>query len=299
MRYPGSVIGRESDRRAVIRLGIRCAAFLTVLAALLAATASSGRAAEASFLIGAYPLELEHQTAAGKSVSGTFQVYNGTDDTLHFTTTLTDWQISPDGDLELAPSGSVSRSASAWVRVSPREFDVPAKGTFTVRYAISVPATEGTGIGGEYRSMIVAQSQALPSRAGGIMIAGAVAIKVFVQIGAPAPGLAVTDLREVSRPLSSGDAQPPSFQVQVKNTGNVHLRPAGKLEVRQGDRLLYQLLVNEAAATVLPDATRVFTVSLPEALPAGDYQVIALFDYGGAKLAGGRLNHRVPPQPGQ
>ncbi|MBE3576814.1 MAG: hypothetical protein IMX00_03900 [Limnochordales bacterium] len=281
------------------RWAIHLAIFSAVVVALMVVVASPGRAAEGSFVIGAYPLELEHQTAAGKSVSGTFQVYNGTDETLHFTTTLADWQISPDGDLELAPAGSLPRSASPWVRVSPREFDVPAKGTFTVRYAISVPATVADGVGGEYRSMIVAQSQALPSRTGGIMIAGAVAIKVFVQIGAAAPGLAVTDLREVSRPLSSGAVQPPSFQVQVKNTGNVHLRPVGRLEVRQGDRLLYQLPINEAAATVLPDATRIFTVALPEPLPSGDYQIIALFDYGGAKLTGGRLNYRVPAQTEQ
>lgn len=287
--------GGGGSRWVASRVRVLSPALIGVALTVMGLGMSVGQPARAALMIGAYPLELEHQAAPGQSVGGTFQIYNGTDTALHFTTTLSDWQITPDGDLQLASPASLPRSASAWLRVSPREFDVPAKGTFTVRYSISVPAESKAGWDGEYRSMIVAQSQALPSRSGGIMIAGAVAIKVFVQVGNPVRSLAVTGVQPYSSAATNaGTEQGPSFQVEVKNTGNVHLRPVGRLEVRQGDRLLYQIPLNEAAATVLPDATRVFRATLPASLPSGEYQILAIFDYGGSKLAGGRLNYRVP-----
>jgi P pilus assembly chaperone PapD len=96
-----------------------------------------------------------------------------------------------------------------------------------------------------------------------------------------------------ARPASTA-AIPAKKQVAIRfhNTGGTHLVAKGHLEFRRIDNSLAREVPIEEFPT-LPGATRRVLVDIPADLPAGDYVVLALIDFGGTELVAGQIDYQA------
>ena len=61
---------------------------------------------------------------------------------------------------------------------------------------------------------------------------------------------------------------PANFKIEIKNTGNIHLIPAGQLYIEKGDNLeLGTVEINKTRGNILPDSDRSFTADWNEGFP--------------------------------
>jgi hypothetical protein len=76
---------------------------------------------------------------------------------------------------------------------------------------------------------------------------------------------------------------PVDFLVRVNNTGNVHIKPAGEVEIRGLFGRIASLKVNERGGNVLPDSTRRFDQQLSRRFMLGWYRAKVNLSYGEGK----------------
>ena len=86
--------------------------------------------------------------------------------------------------------------------------------------------------------------------------------------------------------------------VRFKNTGNVHEQPFGKIRLKQGDKVLQEIEINntEPRGNVLPDSVRRFNNELTKVPAFGKFTVEGNFGYGdNSQLVSGRTTFWVIP----
>ncbi len=87
---------------------------------------------------------------------------------------------------------------------------------------------------------------------------------------------------------------PLTFTVSFENTGNVQLRPTGKIDIiNQNGDTVRTLEIEEFP--ILPQRVRTLTVAdtLDRSLPSGIYRALVTVDYGGDNLTGGTRDFRL------
>ena len=113
---------------------------------------------------------------------------------------------------------------------------------------------------GEKRTVVV--TMLVPDDASGSLIAGITGPFVFVEVDADSSTRegTIESVTPIGGSLLS--RLPVTLEVSFANTGNVHLRPVGTLEVRNlFGKLVAQESINDTALTVLPATSRSFQVT--------------------------------------
>src|SRR5258708_9944900 len=105
------------------------------------------------------------------------------------------------------------------------------------------------------------------SKPGAEVVSGSPAILVLTTINSPFNKRELT----LSQFTTNGNFQeflPKSFQIEVKNTGNVHLIPQGNIFIDgQGKKDLAVLSINPNGLSALPDASRTYAVTWGDGFP--------------------------------
>ena len=73
---------------------------------------------------------------------------------------------------------------------------------------------------------------------------------------------------------------PVDFFIRFENTGNVHVKPQGTIEIYEGSNKVYELQVNKASGNVLPNSIRQFDATWSEGKTFGKYRAVVTLDYG-------------------
>lgn len=167
---------------------------------------------------------------------------------------------------------TVDRSNGDWLEVSPLRFRLNEGESQEVTFKIQVPQ----GAEGTYWGMIFVEgSPRLQEREGATVLA----IERFgVKIYETVPGTEVLS-GKITR-LRKIEEDPLSFEVSFENTGNVQLRPSGRIDIlSQTGNVVQTLLVEEFL--LLPGAVReVRAVGQSNSLPPGRYLALAVLDFG-------------------
>jgi P pilus assembly chaperone PapD len=103
---------------------------------------------------------------------------------------------------------------------------------------------------------------------------------------------ATSSTTPVSTAAKTSRATKRQISVRFHNTGGIHLLAKGRLEFRHLDNSL-AAQVPIAEFPTLPGATRKVMIDVPSNLPAGDYVVLALIDFGGAELVAGQIDYQA------
>lgn len=241
-------------------------------------------AAHASFSI--MPMETQLQMPQQDNrITDEIEVYNGGDTPLHISSSVVDWKLTNNGDYQYAEAGTEKSSCAKWIQLNPPEFNVAPRKSVRVRYSI----TPSEALSDERRAMIFFESRPVPIKGGkgmGLQVATRMGCKVFVS-----PSKPLTKNGALSDMELQNSAQP-RVRVSVKNSGDATFRANGTLQVLdEAGAVIAQGPLT--SAQVLPEAERNLWFKLPIPLPAGNYAIKAVVNYGAKVSLGGELKTKV------
>jgi P pilus assembly chaperone PapD len=233
------------------------------------------------------PPRFELLMTPGQSKTYTLSVVN-TDSasTLRLKAMVMDWTMKPNGQTAYPRPGTLFQSCTRWIEVNPAEFEVAPGMEQLVRFTVIVPDSTF----GSYWSMIYFESQ--PDTAQQAMIGIVMKARVGSAVYVTIQGTEVRQAELTGFSYRRKDAGNHEYRLQVKNTGNVHLRPKGSLLIRSAD--------NTAVATlaitdelVLPGAQRDLVLPLAKVLAPGRYTAVINLDCGTPELIQGETAFEV------
>ncbi|MFP4589619.1 MAG: dockerin type I domain-containing protein [Candidatus Acetothermia bacterium] len=186
------------------------------------------------------------------------------------------------------PMEYVNRSAADWIEVQPQEFTLEPNEEQEVQFTVSVPQrVEGT-----HWATIYVSSEPRPMDREGttIMAIKRFAVKVYETIPGTASREAyVTDFSVVTTAI-------PQFNLHLSNQGNVKIEVAGELRLRDEQGEVVDTIEIDSFP-VLPGYERELTLQGEEVtkLSPGDYNAVAILDYGGENQIGSSVSFTVEP----
>ncbi|MFL5508122.1 MAG: molecular chaperone [Gemmatimonadaceae bacterium] len=294
MRHSGS---RSPERASAERRGrVRYA----VLA--LCAVVGVSQGAHAQLLVD--PLEVTMIAPGTDRVATTFSLSNTSDKPVQATISRSDWDRVENGDNRFLAAGSSGTSCGVMLSVSPLSVRIDPHSSRVVRLAVQTNAA----LTRECWDIIFIEElpQRSTTKGNSLQYVFRTGVKVYV---AP-PGLsrdaAIEDMSIVdSAPAAAASAASASrttaaspkalkrqIAIRFHNTGGMHLVAKGHLEFRRLDNSV-ATETPIAEFPTLPGSVRRVLVDVPTDLPAGDYVVLALIDFGGAELVAGQIDYQV------
>ncbi|GAC1418748.1 MAG: hypothetical protein NVSMB53_17690 [Gemmatimonadaceae bacterium] len=250
------------------------------------------------------PLEVTILAAGTNRVSASFSLANTSDEAVQATITRSDWDRIENGDNRFLAAGSSGASCGAMLSVSPLSIRVDPHSSRVVRLAVQ----PGSSITRECWDIVFVEE--VPKRASAKGNSLQYIFRTGVKVYVAPPGLsrdgavenmaveevAVAPTTSSTTPLHTGTQNPQATKRQISvrfhNTGGMHLLAKGRLEFRHLDNsLAAQVPITEFPT--LPGATRKVMIDAPTNLPAGDYVVLALIDFGGAELVAGQIDYQA------
>jgi P pilus assembly chaperone PapD len=266
--------------------------------ALCAVGVLTARPAQAQLLVD--PLEVTILTAGSDRVASSFSLTNTSDVPVQATISRSDWDRVENGDNRFLPAGSTGKSCGQMLSVSPLSVRIDPHSSRVVRLAVQTSAA----LTRECWDIVFIEEvpQRTPTKGNSLQYIFRTGVKVYVaQPGLSRDGaietMEIVDAQpkkaDATRPASTGSL-PAKKQVAIRfhNTGEMHLVAKGHLEFRRLDNSLAREVPVEEFPT-LPGATRRVLVDIPADLPAGDYVVLALIDFGGAELVAGQIDYQA------
>jgi hypothetical protein len=178
-------------------------------------------------------------------------------------------------------STGASRGVSRWLSVSVTEIALEPGEEMIVPFTISVPSDASPG---HHVAGLVLEAppsgEASPTGEGGGQFAVNVVQQAGVAVVIDVPGPHVAGLEITRTCLRQQDEQGATFEIDVRNTGNVFVKGEGSLRITDGNG--EQLAsIPLSMDTVLPEDATTFQVTHPVRLADGDYLLTVFLDYEG------------------
>ena len=145
---------------------------------------------------------------------------------------------------------------ASWITFPYANISIPAGQTVEVPFTITLPAYAGPG--GHYAAIFLSTAPPEAAKKGSqVSIASRIGTLVLVKIAGEIKEQA--EMVEFSTSAKTYDALPVDFLTRVKNSGNVHLKPAGTILIKNmWGSVAAKVAVNETGGNVLPDQIRKF-----------------------------------------
>lgn len=251
-------------------------------------SAAGAFTASASLALDVKPENLEFKTPPRGFRAATFSLRNDEPDAVTVKVQLKDLEYGLEGDLSASDSSETGRSCRQWIQVEPAEFTIESGKRQHVRFTIQAP--EG-GEGGYYACLVFDAKSKGKAQA---VLATPFQIPVIMSIP---PGLdPKAEIAEVQIDAAAGRSA--LFAAYLKNTGNIHFKPKGKVfleklkEVKTTDVVYIgkteyekvdEFSFDEVQEYVLPGGFRSMAAGYAGALEAGKYRAEITIDYGGTE----------------
>jgi len=241
---------------------------------------------------GVEPELIEMVAPPGSFRSRGLIVYNRGDRAISVESYPRAMKYNPDGELVLLHSAKGPFSCGEWLNISPSSFKLPPGEKKRLTFLINVPEGE---VGGHYAN-IVFDGMLVGDNPGSTIRKTSSNVAFFLTI--PRTLKQQADIVKM-KVLHQDDSGHRKFIVSFKNTGNIHLKPRGKILLKKIVKIettgeieyigepvyeeLEEIAFNEVDGVVLPGGTRNLVAVYPVELPEGEYSVEAEVDYGDKK----------------
>jgi len=210
------------------------------------------------------PLPIEVTALPGKSVSTDLRVKNAGNQTETLKVTLQKFKVTGEtGQIELldpAPSDEFIQ----WVTFSRTVFEAPPNEWQTVKMTINFPTTAALDY---YYAVKFQRANPAKAEPGKPAIEGSVVSFVLAQALVPG-AIRNAEVASFSADHKFYEFLPTSFNIKVRNTGNVHLAPHGDIFIMQGNRQIGDPIpINAAGGNILPNSNRIFAALWEDGFP--------------------------------
>jgi len=252
---------------------------------------AAARTASAGVFAEAVPIKYNLTMRPGEPVARDVAVHNMGDAPVVVRVRLSDWRMSPKGDLDFVPLGSTDVSLSGLVTFAPEQFSLQPGETgvihLTLRLPIDGPATRYGVLLSEVRPTV------WPANHLGPRAIAELGTTLYLSRIPPQSTRAELTGLDVH---SAGDTAM-AVTVRVHNPGERHFYSSGEIAIADstGAAVAKGSL---GTGVVLPGALRIFTWTCSTPLAPGRYTVTATLDTGEPDLIVGETEVRWPlPRP--
>jgi hypothetical protein len=252
-------------RRAGAGIGLAlCVVFGATAPAIAATTTTSG------FNLTISPLPIGLSTNPGQAVTTPIRVENSGNEAVRLKVSLMKFRADGTSGEPKLEDPTPQDEFIQWATFDKTSFVAQPRVFNTVNLTIKPPKSAAFGY---YYAVVFSQDNgnqpAVPSQN---RINGAVASLVLlnVQTDGEKRTLEVTDIRATKKVYQY---LPASVDITVKNTGNIHVVPAGNIFISRAgsDEFIGTLVINENQGNVLPNSSRTFRAEWNDGFPS--YQV--------------------------
>lgn len=235
-----------------------------VLACCLTVLPGQARAAGVNLTLSPLPVNLV--TSPGSSVSTSLKVQNSGSEAVKLQVTLMKFKADSTNGQATLVQFKDGEEEKNWVTFSKTNFTAQPGVFNTVDMTINPPASAAFGY---YYAVVFSQQGTDPTKPQSNKVNGAVASLILLDVQAPgekreAQVTSFTATKKLYQYL------PASFDVTVKNTGNVHVKPSGNIFVGRGvnGNFIDTLTINPGGGNILPGSSRTFNVEWDNGFPA-------------------------------
>lgn len=207
------------------------------------------------------PVFINLATNPGEPVSSQIKITNNNNFTEFLQLDLAKFEAAAGGErpqlLDIDPSNPEDEFVN-WISFSEDQFTVDPLQTKTIRFTISPPSEAALGY---YYATIVNRIQEREPGARQTVVTGAPAVLTLLEVRSPQAKREL-QLLDFKTDRLFYEYLPVEFQIKLKNTGNIHIVPAGDVFIDWGSRKdVAVLLANEKRSNILPQSERILTAS--------------------------------------
>lgn len=150
-----------------------------------------------------------------------------------------------------------------WVSFSERNFKAEPNVWKTIKMTVKAPPSAAFGY---YMAVVFTRADPDKPTGGASGVEGGVASLVLLNVDAPGAKREAKVL-EFSASQKVYEFLPADFKVKVRNSGNVHVSPAGSIFIKQGDKQIEVMEFNTQQGNILPGTNRVFENTWDKGFP--------------------------------
>jgi len=238
-------------------------------------------------------LTKEFEVVSGKSYEGTIDVLNPDQTPQEVKAYQTDYSFSSDGKVVYGDPGSVPRSNTRWITLSPNQVTIPPGKTVTVHFAVDVPSDPT--MKGTYWSVImiepVPEGSAESSRFGPPTMAIQQVFRFAVQVVANVGTTGARQLKFHQVKLTDEKGKV-VLDADVSNTGERWLRGSLWIELYDANGVSVGKF-DGGTQRMYPGTSVRFTSELT-GLKNASYKALIVVDCGGDDVFGAQINVALP-----
>jgi hypothetical protein len=221
------------------------------------------------------PPTITQKLNPGQNAEGVLKVYNNTDQSLTFTTSIKDFIVEDTlGTPQFLPNNTLSNkySAASWIGVTPSTFTIAPHQRQELNYYIHAPANARPG--GHYAAVTYSPSVNLRVSGTGASVNTEAGSLFYIEINGP-----ITEKSFVSKFFANPFQEygPVNILTQIKNLGDLHITPQGSITVTG---LLFNQTQNLANHNIFPEAARDYQNTFGQTWMIGRYKAVFLASYG-------------------
>ncbi len=201
------------------------------------------------------PVYFDLSANPGQIVKETIMLRNNT--TLPMTLTIGLKKIVPDttGNITIQDLGSQDQTGK-WFHFSNTHVNALPQEITEVPFTITIPKNAAYGY-----YLAISFTKPAPTTKANETVAATAAIPVLLNVRSPGAKTAATIVTFTTKNFIN-QYMPVDFITSIKNTGNIHIRPAGTIFVRNNrDKDLAILNINQAGGDIIPGEIRTFPAS--------------------------------------
>ncbi len=209
------------------------------------------------------PTFLNLLTDPGKKVSAPIKIKNNGNETEYMEIVLAKFEASEDGSAPKLIDIEDTDEFYQWISFSAPQFILAPNQTKTITVSITPAKTAGLGY---YYGVIFRRIQEKQAGAGEAVITGAPAVSILLEVKSPHAKREL-QLIDFTTDHLFYEYLPTTFNIKVKNTGNIHLIPGGDIfidSLKQKQMAIIPL--NPGRGNILPKTQRTFTTSWNDAM---------------------------------
>jgi hypothetical protein len=151
-----------------------------------------------------------------------------------------------------------------WVTFSEREFTIAAQERKTVKVTIAVPETASFGYYYAFVFTRAKDKSETAERQTAVVGGTATLVLLEARVAEAKRELTVSGFSVDRRAY---EFLPVRFAIPVRNSGNVHIAPAGSIFIMKGDDQVAELPVNAEKGNILPDSLRTYESRWDDGFP--------------------------------
>ena len=210
------------------------------------------------------PLPINLHVTPGSSVSAALKIKNDGNQSETLKAVLMKFKADPVTGATVLADREPTDSYFDWVTFSDPTFALPSNEWKTVTATFSVPDTAAFDY---YYAVVFLRADQGINPSGKTVLNGGTATLVLLTVDVPGAKKQL-DLEKFSVDRNIFEFLPASFDVKIRNTGNVHVIPHGNIFIsRDGGKDIAVLDVNATQGSTLPNAPRTFTTDWSDGFP--------------------------------